>query len=36
VGSRRALSMALGNVERARRESFLARRLRDMLAPQAD
>jgi exodeoxyribonuclease V alpha subunit len=33
VGSRRALHMALSNVERARRESFLARRLRDMLAP---
>jgi exodeoxyribonuclease V alpha subunit len=32
VGSRRALHMALSNVERARRESFLAPRLRDMLA----
>jgi exodeoxyribonuclease V alpha subunit len=36
VGSRRALHMALSNVERARRESYLAPRLRDMLAPAAD
>jgi exodeoxyribonuclease V alpha subunit len=33
VGSRRALNLAIHNVERARRESWLAPRLREMMQP---
>ena len=37
VGSRRALHLAVSNVERARRESWLAQRLREMLGqPEQD